>query len=129
MTDKKMHDTFSALIKYAKLWPFVRTLSGPVAYDKVPLLLNRCDIVVSALYPLFARSVESLGCNKAFISAGYRIPGYPWTVPEYSPEAFAETIISCWENYDKCNYRQWAETHHDEAESSRQRCAIYEKYI
>jgi len=129
MHDKKMHDTFSTLIKYAKLWPFVRTLSGPVAYDKVPLLLNRCDIVVSALYPLYARSLEALACGKAFISAGYNEPGYPWTVAEYSPEAFAETIIACWTDYQKVNYRQWALEHHSAAESSRQMCAIYEKYL
>ena len=54
---------------------------------------------------------------------------YPWIVPEYSVEAFAETIVACWEDYGKVNYREYAETYHDEAESSKERCAIYEKYL
>ena len=127
-TDKKMHETFSALIKQCKLWPYVRSLMGQVTHAEVPALLNRADIVVSGLYPLYARGIEALGCGKAFIGAGYKEAGYPWQT-EMSPEAMAATIIDCWGDYDKVNYRQWALDHHDEAESAKQRCAIYQRYL
>jgi hypothetical protein len=116
------------MIKHAKLWPFVRTLSGPVAFEKVPWLLNRGDIVISALSPLYARGIEAFGCGKAYIGPGYKETGYPWQC-DLSPESMAEAIIACWEDYQKIDFRHWAATHHDEAESSRQRCAIYERYL
>ncbi len=128
LNDKRMAETFQALVKGAKLWPFVRTLTGPVKSGEVPTLLNRCDIVVSGLFPLYARSIESLGCGKAFISAGYKEPGYPWQC-EFSPESMAEAIIACWSDYNKINYRQWCLEHHDESESSKERCTIYQKYL
>lgn len=129
--DKKMHETFSAFVKHSKLWPYVRTLTGGLPHDKVPEMLNRADIVVSALHPLSARGIETLGCGKAYVSAGYDGGDghYPWIVPDYSVEAFADTIVDCWENYDKINYREYAETYHDEASASQQRCEIYEKYL
>ncbi len=129
VADKKMQETFGAFVKHSKLWTYVRTIAGPVKQADVPGLLNRADIVVSALYPLSARGIESLACGKAYVSAGYDGPGYPWIVPEYSVEAFAETIVRCWEDYGQLNYRAYAEAHHDEAESAAQRCAIYQRYL
>jgi glycosyltransferase involved in cell wall biosynthesis len=131
VTDKKMYDTFSTFVKQSKLWTYVRTLTGPVKQQDVPGLLNRADIVVSSLYPLSARGIEALGCGKAYVSAGYDggEGQYPWIVPEYSVEAFADTIIDCWGDYQKINYREYGEKYHDEAESSKQRIQIYEKYV
>lgn len=126
ITDKRMKDTFSALIQNNKWWTFIRTLSGPV--DDVNLLYNRADIVVSGLYPLYARGIEAFGAGKAFIGAGYREPNYPFTC-ELQPESMAEAIIKCWENYDQINFRKWAEDHHDVRESVKQSIAIYERYL
>lgn len=125
-TDKRMRETFDALIKYNKWWVFVRSLQGSV--QDVNLLYNRVDIVVSCLYPLFARGVEAFGAGKAFIGPGYREHGYPF-VCQLQPESMASAIISCWEAYDKINYRTWAETHHDVAETVRQSTAIYQRYV
>lgn len=129
--DPKMKETLSAFIKHSKLWTFVRTLSGPVKQDQVPALLNRAHIVASGLYPLSARGIEALACGKAYVSAGYDGGDgqYPWIVPSYSVEDFAETIQACWADYGKVDYREYAETYHDEAESSRQRIAVYERYL
>lgn len=126
--DQKMHATFKALIDHCKWSTFIRSLQGPVA-DVVPIM-NKVDIVVSALYPLYARTpLESLACGKAAICAGYNEPGYPWTVEEYSPEAFAETILNCWNDYNKINYRQWAEQKHDAQEMMKEVLSIYARYL
>lgn len=126
--DKNMHDAFKGFIDAAKYATFVRSLQGPV--DDVPLLMNRVDIVVSALHPLYARTpLEALGCGKAAICAGYQETDYPWHVDNYSPEGFASAIIKCWENYDKINYRAYAEKHHDVKDTIKQAVTIYERYL
>lgn len=126
--DKKMHETFKALIDHCKWATFIRSLQGPVA-DVVPIM-NKVDIVVSALHPLYARTpLEALACGKASICAGYNEPGYPWTVADYSPEAFADAIVRCWEDYQKISYRAWAEQHHDVKEMVRQALDIYARYL
>jgi len=131
ITDKRQADCWQEFTKHSKLWTFLRTLSGSVKQNEVPQMLNRADIVVSALYPLSARGIEALACGKAYISAGYDGGDgqYPWIVPEYSVEAFAETIEACWGDYGKVDYRGYAEQYHDEAESSKQRCEVYAKYL
>ena len=131
LADQKMKDTFSTFVKQSKLWTYVRSMQGQVPQADVPILLNRADIVVSSLYPLSARGIEALGCGKAYVSAGYDggDGSYPWIVPEYSVEAFASTIMNCWENLDKCDYRKYAEQYHNEATSAEQRCQIYGKYL
>jgi hypothetical protein len=129
INDKRQAETWQTYVKQCKLWPFVRTLAGPVKQAEVRGLLNRADIVVSALYPLSARGIEALACGRAYVSAGYDEPGYPWRVPEYSVEAFAETLIECAENWDKINYRTWAEEHHDEADATAERLDIYQRYL
>jgi glycosyltransferase involved in cell wall biosynthesis len=118
--DPKMASTFKAMYQHNK-WErtFLRTFSGPVKDDMVPYLYNRADIVVSCLYPLYARSIEAFGCGKAFIGPGYTDPEYP----------MADAIIDCWENYGKINYRQWAEDKHDVMETVRQSVDIYQRYV
>lgn len=126
--DQRMNETFTALVKHCKFDTFVRSIQGPV--QDINLLMNRVDIVVSALYPLHARTpLEALAAGKAAICMGYNEPGYPWTVSEYSPEAFAETITACWEDYGKLNYRQWAEEKHDVVEMAKQAISVYERFL
>jgi glycosyltransferase involved in cell wall biosynthesis len=124
----KMHDTFRELIRHSKFWPFVRTLTGPVDDASVNALYSRADIVVSGLYPLYARSIEAFGAGKAFIGPGYRDEEYPWRC-DLSPESMADAIIRCWENYDSINYRKWAEAKHDVMETVRQATEIYKRYL
>lgn len=124
--DKKMLETFQALIKNNKWWTFIRSLQGPV--PDVNLLLNRADIVVSCLYPLYARSIEAFGAGKAFISPSYKEADYPFTC-ELDPHSMADAIINCWENYGDVNYRKWAQDHHDVKETVRQSIDIYERYL
>lgn len=126
--DKKMHEAFKGFIDAAKYSTFVRSLQGPV--EDVALLMNRVDIVVSALHPLYARTpLEALACGKAAICAGYNEPAYPWHVKDYSPEGFAEVIVQCWSDYGKINYRHYAETYHDVHETVKQAVAVYERYL
>lgn len=127
-TDRKMHDTFKALNTHNKWWTFLRTLSGPVPDADINTLYNRADIVVSCLYPLYARSIEAFGAGKAFIGPGYTDPDYPWHC-ELHPDSMADAIIRCWENYDQLNYRQWAEQKHDVLETVKQCESIYNRYL
>ena len=123
--DNKMLETFKGLRESCHWHPFLRTIKGQE--KDANLLLNRADIVVSCLYPLYARGIEAFGAGKAFIGPGYREPDYPWTC-ELDPASMADAIIRCWENYDQVNYRQWAEQRHDVAETVRQSCDIYARY-
>lgn len=125
-TDKKMFETFSELIRHNKWGMFVRTLKGPE--NDVNLLYNKCDIAVSCLFPLFARILEPLAAGKAILCPGYRENGYPW-VCQLQVESMANAIISIWENYDKINYRKWAEDFHSPDETVRQCVNIYSRYI
>lgn len=124
--DPKMKETFQALIKQCKWWPFIRTLMGPVT--DVNAVLNKADIVVSGLFPLYARGIEAFGAGKAFIGAGYREHDYPYQC-EYEPLSMAKAIVKCWENYGQVNYRGWAEQHHDVAETVKQSLDIYKRYL
>jgi glycosyltransferase involved in cell wall biosynthesis len=124
--DKRMLETFRALIANNKWSTFVRSLQGQV--QDVNTLYNRVDMVVSCLYPLYARGIEAFGAGKAFIGPGYKEPDYPWQC-ELQPESMADAIIRCWEGYDKIDYRKWAEQHHDVDETVRQSIKIYERYL
>lgn len=127
--DKRMQETFKALIDGAKLWPYVRSLQGPVDVLKVNELLARVDIVVSCLHPLYARSIEALGAGKAFLCPGYTDPEYPWHC-DLDPDSMAKAIVDIWENgCGKFDFRAWAERKHDVAETVRQCIKIYERYI
>ena len=125
-SDKSMYETFQALYKNNKWWTFLRTLNGPE--KDINTLYNRADIVVSCLYPLYARSIEAFGAGKAFIGPGYREEGYPWTC-ELDVHSMAKALTDCWENYDKLNYRKWAEERHNVNETVRQAVEIYGRYI
>lgn len=126
LQDKRMHETFKALIANNKWSTFIRSLQGPV--QDVNTLYNRVDMVVSCLYPLYARGIEAFGAGKAFIGAGYKEDNYPWQC-ELQPESMADAIIRCWEGYDKIDYRKWAQDHHDVDETVRQSIKIYERYL
>lgn len=126
LQDKRMKETFDALIKNNKWWTFIRSVQGAVA--DVNTLYNRVDMVVSGLYPLYARGIEAFGAGKAFIGPGYREPGYPFTC-ELDPDSMAEAIIKCWENYTQINYRKWAEDNHDVNESVKQSIEVYQRYL
>ena len=125
-TDKKMYETFSALIEANKWSVFLRSLKGPV--EDVNALYNRADIVVSCLYPLYARGIEAFGAGKAFIGPGYEDPEYPFHCTLH-PDSMAAAIIECHENYDRVNYRAWAEAKHDVHETVRQSIDIYRRYL
>ena len=126
LQDKRMKETFDALIKNNKWWTFIRSVQGPVS--DVNTLYNRVDVVVSGLYPLYARGIEAFGAGKAFIGPGYREPGYPFTC-ELDPDSMADAIIKCWENYTQVNYRKWAEDNHDVNESVKQSIEVYQRYL
>lgn len=129
-TDAKMHATFRALYTHAKWSTFLRTLSGPVPDADVNLLYNRADIVVSGLFPLYARSIEAFGAGKAFIGPGYRDPEYPFRC-ELDPDSMADAIIRAHEAQQarQFDFRAWAERKHDVMETVRQSVAIYERYL
>lgn len=126
--NQQLLDTFNALIKQCKWWTFIRSLQGPVKNQEVNLLLNRADIVVSCLSPLFARGVEAFGAGKAFIGPGYREHHYPFQC-DLQPESIADAVVSCWENYNQVKYREWAEQHHDVADTVKQSVEIYSKWL
>ena len=126
--DQKMKEMFTSLIQNNKWWTFIKTLSGAVDATKMNDLYNKADIVVSCLYPLYARGIEALGAGTAFIGPGYHVDDYPWTC-ELQPESMAKAIIDCWEGYDKVDYRKWAEDKHDVSDTVRQSVEIYERYI
>jgi glycosyltransferase involved in cell wall biosynthesis len=125
-TDVKMFDTFSALWKGASWWPFLRTITGPA--DDVVGLYNSADIVVSCLYPLYARTaVEAMACGKGFVGPGYRENDYPYQC-DLHPESMADAIIRLWEQRGQVDFRGWAQQYHDAAESTRQLIEICERF-
>lgn len=126
--DKRMFETFSALITHNKWQTFIRSLKGPVKPDEVPNLLSRADIVVSGLYPLYARGIEAFGCGKAFIGPGYHEHDYPYQC-DLDPQSIADAILKCWNEYGSLNFRQWAERHHNVADTVQQSLAVYERYL
>jgi glycosyltransferase involved in cell wall biosynthesis len=127
-TDKKMYETFRALIDHAKWHTFVRSLMGPVKDEDVNRLYCRSDIVVSGLFPLYARGIEAFGAGKPFIGAGYTDPEYDFRC-EFTPESMADAIIRAHEAKGQFNARAWAERKHDVNETVRQSISIYERYL
>jgi glycosyltransferase involved in cell wall biosynthesis len=126
--DPKMKETFQSLIKNNKWWTFIKGLNGPVDIKDVNQLYNRADIVVSCLFPLYARSIEAFGAGKAFIGPGYKEHDYPFQC-DLSPDSIADTIIRCWENYDQINYREWAILHHNVENTVKQSLDAYGRYL
>ena len=127
-TDPKMVKTFAELVQHCKFDTFVRSIMGPVPDADVPLLYNRADIVVSGLFPLYARSIEAFGCGKPFIGAGYRDAEYPYRC-DFSPESMADAIIAAWEGRETFNARAWAEAKHDVHDTVREMVAVYQRFL
>jgi glycosyltransferase involved in cell wall biosynthesis len=121
----KMAETFQTLIDHCRWATFIGSLKR--SEPDVNTLLNRADIVVSGLYPLYARGIEAFGAGKAFIGPGYREPGYPW-MTDLDPMAMADTILRCWQGYQTVDYRQWAETHHNIETTVQQAVDVYKRY-
>jgi hypothetical protein len=124
--DKRMSETFQALIKNNKWWTFIRSLQGGV--ENVNELYNKVDMVVSCLYPLYARGIEAFGAGKAFIGPGYKVDNYPYQC-DLDPHSMAQTIIKCWKEYGEVDFRKWAETHHDVKQSVKVCLDVYQRYI
>jgi glycosyltransferase involved in cell wall biosynthesis len=129
----KMQDTFQSLINHCRWYTFIGSLKGQEA--DVVTLLNKADIVVSGLYPLYARGIEAFGCGKAFIGPGYREHDYPWQC-ELEPYSMAKAIHRCWadvgsqgKEYATTYFRRWAEKHHDVAECVKQSIEVYNRYV
>ena len=122
----KMAETFNDLIQHARWYTFIGSLKRQEPDPN--LLLNRADIVVSCLSPLYARGIEALGAGKAFIAPGYRPVGYPWTCT-LEPDSLAFAIQRCWRDYGAVDYRQWAMDHHDVAETVRVWVDLCKRYL
>lgn len=131
ISDQRMLDTFKALRETCK-WLFIGSLQGPVTYEEVPALINRVDIVVSCLFPLYARTpLEAMACNKGALCPGY--PGdplnpYPFTCT-LNAESMAEAIIAIHENREHFDFRAHAEQWHDVKEMVRRSLDIYRGYL
>ena len=122
----KMADTFQRMIEHCRWYTFIKALKGP--QQDVNTLLNRGDIVVSCLYPLYARGIEALGAGKAFIAPGYKESGYPY-VCDLEPASIGEAILKCWNEYGNFNFREWAERKHDVAETVKESVDVYKRYL
>jgi len=120
-----MFDTFQKLINHCRWYTFIGSLKGQEK-DAVKLL-NRADIVVSGLYPLYARGIEAFGCGKAFIGPGYRESGYPYTC-DLESGSIAGAILKCWNEYGKVDFRQWAQDHHDVANTVKECVDVYKRF-
>lgn len=128
-TNKKLGETFLSLMKQGKLWTYLRSVEGPVPLNEVNTLLNRCDIVVSCLYPFYARSIEALGAGKGFLCPGYTNSEYPFHC-NLDPDSMATAIIDLWENgCGKFDFRGWAQQYHDIKDTVSQCVKIYDAYL
>jgi glycosyltransferase involved in cell wall biosynthesis len=130
ITDQRMLEAFKKSREMCK-WYFIHSLQGPVAFDHVPALINRVDIVASCLFPLYARTpIEALACGKAAICPGYRHEdnGYPFTCDLHA-ESMADAIIRAHTNAESFNFRQHAEQYHDLKMMVGNMLAIYQNYL
>lgn len=122
----KMADTFLKLTNHCRWGTFLKTIHGPE--KDVNGLLNRADIVVSCLHPLYARGIEAFAAGKAFIGPGYREHDYPHTC-DLEVMSMANAITTCWANYDQINYRAWAEKHHDVSKTVSASLDVYRRFL
>jgi hypothetical protein len=121
----KMFETFQALINHCRWYTFIGSLKSQE--KDVVTLLNKADIVVSCLFPLYARGIEAFGCGKAFIGPGYKEEGYPYTC-DLAAHSMAQSIIKCWQDYGKMDFRQWATDRHNITDTAKQCVEIYSRY-
>lgn len=128
----KMYETFQKLINHSRWYTFIGSLKSQEKDS--PALLNRADIVVSCLYPLYARGIEAFGCGKAFIGPGYKEHNYPYQC-ELEVNSMARAIIGCWKDFqdDRSQapkyFRKWAEEHHNIKDTVKQSVEIYGRYV
>lgn len=131
----KMYDTFRELINHCRWGTFIASIKS--AEKDVPTLLNRADIVVSCLYPLYARGIEAFGCGRAFIGPGYAEHDYPYTC-KLEPKSIGEAIRRCWlgpfeggksREFAHAYFRAWAEKHHDVSDTVKKSVDIYQRYL
>lgn len=127
----KMFDTFQKLINHNRWYTFIASFRGQE--KDVVTLLNRADIVVSGLYPLYARGIEAFGCGTAFIGAGYKEDNYPYQC-DLEVNSMADAIRRCWLDMKDAKaerrawFRKWALEHHNITDTIEQSVAIYEHY-
>lgn len=121
----KMGDTFQALIDHCRWSTFIKSLKGPQIDSN--LLLNKADIVVSCLDPLYARGIEAFGAGKCFIGPGYKECGYPYTC-DLEPSSMAKAIIRAHEERGKINFRQWAVQHHNVTDTVKASVDVYRRF-
>lgn len=126
--DPKLYEMFKSLIDHNKWWTFTRTLTGRVPPDKMNELYNSADIVVSCLFPLYARSIEAFAAGKPLVCPGYRENAYPYEC-ELDPDSIAQAIVNAWEHYDQFDARAWANTYHNIANTVDQTISIYKRYL
>lgn len=128
----KMYETFQKLINHSRWYTFIGSLKSQEKDS--PALLNRSDIVVSCLYPLYARGIEAFGCGKAFICAGYKEHDYPYQC-ELEVHSMAQAIIKCWSDHKddrkgaQSYFRGWAEKHHNIVDTVKESVRVYERYL
>lgn len=120
-------------------WECFMGTVGPHVPD-VPALINSVDIVVSSIYPLYARSIEALGCGKPLVCPGYREhEDYPYRC-DLEAGSMAAALDRAWidkvwsetpsgADSGKLDPRAWAEKHHDVMETARQACEIYQRHL
>lgn len=122
----KMAETFQALIDHCRWQTFIGSLKraepDPVA------LLNRADIVVSCLDPLYARGIEAFGCGKPYIGPGYHEADYPYQC-RLEPSSIAAAIIKAWSERETFDARDWAKRHHDVSETIRLSVDVYKRFL
>lgn len=128
----KMYETFQRLINHNRWYTFIGSLKGA---EKDPIkLLNRADIVVSCLYPLYARGIEAFGCGRPFIGPGYKEDGYQYQC-DLESGSIARAIHQCWsdhkdnEGFARAYFRKWAEEHHDAEDMVKQAIEVYRRYL
>ena len=127
----KMYETFQKLINHGRWYTFIGSLKSQEK-DAVTLL-NRADIVVSGLYPLYARGIEAFGCGRAFIGPGYKEYDYPYQC-DLEVHSIAKAIIKCWMDFKddrkhaEMYFRKWGEKHHNIADTVKESVDVYRRY-
>ncbi len=127
----KMHEAFKRLIDHSRWYTFIGSLKGQE--KDVVTLLNKSDIVVSGLFPLYARGIEAFACGKPLIGAGYKEDNYPYQC-DFEASSIAKAIIKCWtdmkdeKDLRSGYFRKWAEDHHNISDTIKQCVDVYSRY-
>ena len=122
----KMAETFQGLIDHCRWSTFIGSLKRQE--PDVVTLLNRADVVVSCLDPLYARGIEAFGCGKPYIGPGYHEADYPYQC-RLDPTSMADAIIRAWTERDTFDARDWAKRHHDVSETVRLSVDVYKRFV